>query len=276
MDTLKSDGRVASWEYCVVVPKGDTPIVNTCDFGSVYPEPLKIAIQFGDPQDPKDPKFDLHKISPFSSGESTYTAKFSSRFSKRTIEARFNLNFAAAVEVASNKGDAQRWGKDPKEGGLPWQVRHADQMIMNLGWRGGVDPDTVRSVYLNNFFLQTHDIEWGDHDRRKSSGLPGDFTGNYTSATFGAAPRGPVGPGVDSYAINGFEPGSVNSGNALGLFPRASEAAFSNIKLTKLADPSPFGGVNVNVSNMGLLVGAASRCSFDNCQVVDDDNKKRT
>ena len=136
---------------------------------------------------------------------------------------------------------------------------------------------SAKKAYLNNSFLQTHDIEWGDRTKPDASSLPGDFAGNYTSATLGAAPRGPVGSGVDSYAINGFEPGSVKmmtssnkSEGGLGLFPQALDATFSNIKLGVIAKPE----TTVNTGGaqyLGFLVGQATRCSFGECQVIGGD-----
>ncbi|MEG1518143.1 MAG: hypothetical protein RR360_07410, partial [Raoultibacter sp.] len=255
---LASDAeRVASWGYYLVTP-GDQ------DWWKVPQCPPDWAAHYSKSVTLGNTSFHLYTLVPtYPSGRSsTQTQTFAPADSKleNGVAFTFNLNFAAAV--TTNVDEAATWGGDPVEGGIPWQVRHADQMIMNLSTK------SAKKAYLNNSFLQTHDIEWGDRTKPDASSLPGDFTGNYTSATFGAAPRGPVGPGVDSYAINGFEPGSVNSRNALGLFPKAHTATFKNIKLVGVQSVNAlYVSTNENNLILGLLVGQATNCVFDNCEV---------
>ncbi|MEF9925882.1 MAG: type II secretion system protein, partial [Raoultibacter sp.] len=153
---LPTNNKLSSWGYCLATKPGQGAPV--CPRG--YQAPDKLG-----PYTLQGSNYDLYPLKPeptsTSADGSTQVLQFApagvSLEAGPTYTYTVNLNFAAAVEVASNKGDAQRWGRDPEKGGLPWQVRHADQLIMNLK---STEAKTVYGTSSTTFFNQTHDIDW--------------------------------------------------------------------------------------------------------------------
>ncbi|MEG2262550.1 MAG: prepilin-type N-terminal cleavage/methylation domain-containing protein [Raoultibacter sp.] len=233
ISNLSPHNEIASWGYYALVP-GEAINVPWCDGISLVDQKRKVTI------DNRSCRLFLIEPSPSVYGKKLVrTFSSNETFDPIYVSYIFNLSFAAAVFPGRNAYDVS-WGTVDS----PWQVRHADQMIMNL------KTPEARSTYYKKAFQQTHDINWSERSAPTAS-LPSGFWGTYDGG---------------GYAISGYVPGSVNdsSGNrGFGLFPQTKKATLTGVLLKDVVAQKTL----TDAANCGVLADYAEDSQFYRCHV---------
>ncbi|MEG1562011.1 MAG: hypothetical protein RR323_06380, partial [Raoultibacter sp.] len=255
---LPADNGFLSWGYCLATKPGEG--APTCP--SDYQAPYRLG-----PYTLQGSDYDLYPLVPkyTSAYESTQVLQFAPAGVSLEAGATYtvNLNFAAAVAIGRDS-KAATWGTADS----PWQVRHADQLIMNLK---STEAKTVYGTSSTTFFNQTHDIDWNTAANPGKASLHVAFKGNYNG-------RGLKISNFMTGAVACTDPVTGKKTRGFGLFPQVDGATLTDINLvdivryTKNGYPAP---VQSSCDAFGLLVDNAINCQITRCWAKGNPNEEK-
>ncbi|MEG2629194.1 MAG: hypothetical protein RR997_06475, partial [Raoultibacter sp.] len=170
-----------------------------------------------------------------------------------------NLNFAAAVAIGRDS-KAGAWGTADS----PWQVRHADQLIMNL------KNPKAKEIYAKSNFVQTHDIDWemSSTPHARGGSLYGAFGGTYNGQGFKIS-------NFITGAVSYIDPATKQTTQGFGLFPQAEGATLTDINLVDIQRFDVEHGAVSSSDAFGLLVDNAINCKITRCWAKGNPNEEK-
>lgn len=256
--SLPDDNSISSWGYYAVALLNEGGSVDDVVLeGPLKGEASVVTIN-------KKP-YKIQAVNDNGKDNTTQTKTFSvvRGGSKKSATYSYNQNFAAALARSGDVNVAQ-WGKSEE---FSWKVRHATQFIGNLKWFSG------QKKYLNDYFLQTHDINMLEVDDVNYK-FDNTFSGLYDGGSFSIKNIGRATYFINNSGPHGFSvraPDSSIAQQGQGLFPAIygdgqEDVVLKNIEI-ELDKTTAFAFGTLASSNFGLLVGNLENAAIVNCSI---------
>ena len=267
VNTLTNEGKVASWNYYVVVPKKDVDANN-----KLVPKARNARLQATGTIIIGDIEYYTYGISKLIT-DATKKATQEVTVETGSTKEVFYVNFNFAASITQSLEVKESWGTSSN----PWIVRHALQFI------GTLKAYHVQPNYMGGHFLQTHDIDLSDMYRVGMNPEQCKYTGAFTGSYDGGG-----------YEIRSFYlmlqqyyvgDGGDEDRRGTGLFAQVkgtkdARASLKRIKLVadqndsyELSKQGNASGFKASSTTVGLLVGSAYYCDIDSCSVVGNNAK---